>query len=82
MVKKYKYITIKQTNQEIFEGYPVYRIYNNKKGDQLGILSWYKPWKQYVFSSREKCVFNKSCLLDVLDFLNQIEKKENKNEQS
>mgnify|MGYP001583311091 FL=1 len=71
-MKKYRFITIKQVNEEIFEGKPVYRIFNNKTNLQLGILSWYKPWKQYVFSSRDDCVFNDACLRDVLDFMSSI----------
>ena len=66
---KYKYITIKQINSEIFESKPVFRIFNNKSNSQLGILSYYKPWKQYVFSSQPNCVFNNSCLNDIIDFL-------------
>lgn len=74
IMKKYKYITIKQVGKELFENKPVYRVYNNKSGDQLAIISWYKPWKEYVFSSKENCVFNNTCLRDVLDFIeNNIE---------
>ena len=72
LVKKYRFITIRQTNEELFGGKPVYRIFNNKTNLQLGILSWYKPWRQYVFSSRDDCVFNDSCLRDVLDFMSGI----------
>ena len=68
-MKKYKFITIRQEDDEIFECMPVYRIFNNKSGGQLGIISYYKPWKQYVFSSQPECVFNDSCLRDVLDFM-------------
>ncbi len=66
---KYKFITIKQVDDEIFAKRPVYRIFNNSSGDQIGVLSYYSQWRQYVFSSREECVFNKSCLVDVLDFI-------------
>ena len=68
-MKKYKYITIKQLEEEVFNEKPVYRIYNNKSGDQLGVLSYYKPWKCYVFSTREDYVFNISCLVDIVDFM-------------
>ena len=71
-MKKYKYIIIQQDGAETFNGKPVYRIYNNRSKDQLGILSWYKPWKEYVFSSKEECVFNNSCLKDVLDFIENV----------
>jgi len=66
---KYKYITIRQENGEMFEGRPVYRIFNNRSVAQLGIISFYRPWKQYVFSSQPECIFNASCLRDVLDFI-------------
>ena len=71
-MKKYRFITIRQVGVEIFEGKPAYRIFNNKTNLQLAVLSWYKPWKQYVFSSRDDCVFNDSCLRDILDFISGI----------
>lgn len=71
-MKKYRFITIRQDGAETFNGKPVYRIYNNHSGDQLGILSFYKMWKQYVFSAMSGCVFNDSCLRDVLDFMGGI----------
>lgn len=71
-MKKFKFITIRQNDNETFEGKPVYRVYNNRSGSQLAILSYYKPWKQYVFSSREECVFNDSCLRDVLSFMDAL----------
>jgi hypothetical protein len=74
-MKKYKYIIIEQRNEELFERKPVYRIFNKRSKDQIGILSYYKPWKEYVFSSQPECVFNNTCLHDVIDFLeNEISK--------
>lgn len=68
-MKKYKYITIEQKGGEMFEKHPVYRIFNNRNKVQIGILSFYKPWKEYVFSSQPDCVFNNGCLKDVIDFI-------------
>lgn len=68
-MKKYKFITIQQFDGELFAGKPVYRIINNRSKGQIGIISFYKPWKEYVFSSQPECVFNNSCLRDVLDFI-------------
>lgn len=67
--KEYKFITIRQVNDELFERHPVYRIFNNRSGKEIGMLSFYRPWRQYVFSSRENCVFNNGCLHDILDFM-------------
>lgn len=72
-LKKYRFITIEQINDELFDGKPVYRIFNNKSHRQIGIISFYKPWKQHVFSSQPDCVFNYSCLHDVLDFMEDIQ---------
>ena len=68
-IKEYKFITIKESYEELFEEKPVYKIYNKKSHELLGGLSYYRPWRQYVFSAREQCVFNNSCLRDVLDFM-------------
>jgi hypothetical protein len=81
MEKKYKFITIRPRltwdvingkaayYPEKFAGKPVYAIHNNKSDQQIGLISWYRPWKQYVFSSQSECVFNNSCLKDVIDFM-------------
>ncbi len=85
-MKKYKFITIEQEDNEAHEGRPVYYICNNKdlrraseerlpRPLPIGLLAWYKPWKQYAFSSHERAVFNKSCLRDIIDFIeNEIPK--------
>lgn len=75
-MKKYKFITIRQVDGELFNKKPVYRIFNNRNvTSQLGIISYYNPWKEYVFSSLPECVFNNSCLRNVVDFIeNEIKK--------
>jgi hypothetical protein len=70
----YRHMVIRNDNGEMWEGHPVYRIYAKDK-QQIGLISWYRPWKEYVFSSIPECVFNNSCLRDVLDFIeNHTEK--------
>ena len=76
MEKKYKFITIKPSKNGVFTKtakgqHPLYVITNNRGGDIIGILSFYGPWKQYVFESGD-AVFNDSCLRDVLDFMDKI----------
>jgi len=74
-MKKYKFITIQQHENETFRNKSIYRISSNKNGDELGLLFWHSPWKQYVFSSHKKCVFNDSCLRDILDFMSKVREK-------
>ena len=71
-MKKYKYISIGQVNNEVFEGKPVFRVFNNRSKEQIAIISFYKPWKQYVFSSQLECVFNNSCLKDIINFIEKV----------
>lgn len=74
MQKKYKFITIEDANSE-FNGKPQYFIKNNKSQDKLGILFYYPAWKQYVFTQyKEDILFNFECLLNVVDFMNLINK--------
>ena len=68
-MKKYKYITIDQFDQEYWKKKPLYRIKNNRHGYYIGLICWYPDWKQYVFCSEQNSVFNNDCLRDVLDFM-------------
>ncbi len=68
MEKIYKYITIKNNGE--FNNKPRYEIVNNKSQKILGILFYYKEWKQYVFTQFEdSIVFNNSCLKDIVNFI-------------
>jgi len=51
-----------------------YRIFNNKSGSQLGILSYYKPWKRYVLMPEAETVFSDDCLEDIQSFMRQLVK--------
>jgi len=74
MIKKYRFFTVSQNNGEMFDGKPVYRIYNNNTKTELGRISYYAPWKQFVFSMAPRAVFNDRCLRHVLDFMKTIRK--------
>lgn len=74
---KYKYIhfvEIEITSKK----YRSYECRNNKSDDVLGWVSYYRPWKQNVFTaSKEWPIFNDICLLDIIDFLGKaITRKE------
>lgn len=50
---------------------------NKKSGEELGSVSYYKPWKQFVFEPYElgDIVFNTTCLRDIAHFLDQLNKQ-------
>ena len=45
---------------------------NNKSNCVLGDVSYYKSWRQWVFDPFEDCVWNTTCLADLIHFLNQL----------
>ena len=71
---EYKYISFKLTDVEDYKKGA--ECLNKKSGLCLGYVEYYKPWKQYVIEFLEDCVFNNSCLLDIADFLGQLNKNE------
>jgi hypothetical protein len=70
MKTRYKYIHFEK-DIPTAEGWV---IINNRSNAVLGYLAYYKPWKQYVFSqASENIVFNKSCLQEIIHFMDQLE---------
>lgn len=44
-------------------------VFSAFRGDRLGTISWYGPWRQYTFSPEPETVWNKDCLRDLAHFL-------------
>lgn len=45
----------------------------------LGFIKWYGAWRQYCFFPEGSTIFNKGCMLDVTDFIDQLmEERRNK----
>ena len=71
MKNKYKYINF-VPNSSIFDGDGYYEIRNNKSNALLGTIDFYDNWNQYVLNTIDGIVFNKSCLLDIINFISQL----------
>ena len=41
-------------------------------GDTLGIIKWYGAWRQYAFFPEEGTLFNKSCLDDIINYIEGV----------
>ena len=72
MKTEYKHIKFVQT---VLNG--CWNCLNRESGDVLGSVSYYKPWRQFVFEPDElgDIIFNSSCLRDIAHFLNQLNEK-------
>ena len=68
MKTKYKFIHFKEYKQEGV----AYTMHNIRTGIAMGAVSYYPQWKQFVVEFVEDCVFNNQCLIDIADFLSQL----------
>lgn len=73
MRTKYKYIHFEKLLDAKSRTY--WFCKNNKSKRGLGIVEYYKPWRQYVFEAYGDCVFNIDCLNDIVDFMKQLPRK-------
>ena len=54
-----------------------YIIKSLNKGDILGYISWYSPWRQCVFKATATAVWSDGCLEEIRNFLNTLNKEKN-----
>lgn len=68
MKTRYKYIEFQQDEKT-----KEWNCNNIKGGDWLGMVWYYKEWKQWVFCDiNDDAIFSTDCLLDIADFLKQL----------
>jgi hypothetical protein len=49
-----------------------FEVISINRGDILGRIQWYPPWRQYIFCPAFETLWNKDCLKDIQDFLQQL----------
>ena len=52
----------------------VWYCVGQNNNDLLGIVKWYRPWRQYCFFPEPNTVFNVGCHKDIDDFIGQLRK--------
>lgn len=50
----------------------VWRVLSKRTGLELGRIRWMSSWRQYVFDPEWETTFNRTCMLDVVDFIQQL----------
>ena len=48
---------------------------NKRSGTVLAHVKFHPPWRQYCFFPVIQAVYNKGCLSDISDFLNQLQEE-------
>lgn len=57
----------------------IFRVENNEHGFNLGTIKWYGPFRQYSFFPADNCVFEKTCLQDITNFIKELMEARKKN---
>ena len=70
---RYKYIQFVELPKKPLD--ILWQCLNNRSKEPLGVITFYKPWKQHVIQFNDGCVFNNQCLKDIADFLEQLNKR-------
>jgi hypothetical protein len=52
--------------------HPSFVCRNNKTNDELGIVQWYQPWRQFCYFPTCPAVYSADCLADVKTFIGQL----------
>jgi len=50
----------------------IYLVKAVRDGAVLGHIKWYNTWRQYCFFPVMQTLYNKSCLEDVVHFIDQL----------
>lgn len=75
MKTKYKYIHFEHRSSELYTNDNIWTCRNNKSNSLLGMIEYYPSWRQHVISFEKGCVFNNTCLQDIIHFLEQLNKQ-------
>lgn len=71
-----QYITAYDTTPEGKKTKVYYLCSEQNEFIQLGVIKWYSAWRQYCFFPENERVFNKTCLKDIMYFLEKLNRKE------
>lgn len=48
----------------------VWSVRSKSSGNELALISWYGPWRQYTMRPEPDTIWNTSCLTDINAFIN------------
>jgi len=67
----YKYITMIKTKD--LPRTAIFDVYTKSGDAVLGEIKFFPRWRQYCFFPEDDCVFSKGCMVDINDFIVQLE---------
>jgi hypothetical protein len=54
----------------------IYWITTVRDGTNIGTIYYYGKWRQYIFAPSTETIWNKTCLSEIITFLNSVNQKE------
>lgn len=67
MKTRYKFIHFDRTACE-----EVWICINNRMGDHLGYVKWYRPWRKWMFQPDDMTEYSIQCCRDIAAFMEQL----------
>jgi hypothetical protein len=58
--------------EEPFHKHAIYDIVNKKSGTILGVVYYDPPWRQFVATYQEGCIFSVGCMEDIIAFIRTL----------
>jgi len=49
-----------------------WQVWGRNNDSLLGIIKWYGRWRQYTFFPHPMTVFNRECLRDIANFIDNV----------
>jgi len=71
-VKQVHYQWIKFVQVDSPRRTQIWSCRNLRSDDELGVVQWYGPWRQYCFLAKTGVVFSAGCLKDVQTFIENL----------
>ncbi len=70
VTRRYKYISFRMTPASGIKTH-VWECVSNSSGAVLGTVRWYGAWRQYCFFPEANTIFNKTCMENIIEFVNE-----------
>lgn len=71
-----KYLSAENIKNQNGGSSRIWRIRNRGGGDELGLVTYYPRWRQWVFDPEYSTTYSAGCLREIADFLDRIKQEE------
>jgi len=68
----YRYIQFVKQERQPKKITDNYSCQTRAGGVEIGVVEWYRPWRQYCYFPTISAVYSKGCLCDIADFIGKL----------